>query len=539
MSMDQFLAQIEAAKDDPTRLALITLDAVLASREQAVLRPVLEAAAIPHWFDSNLLACCVETDCKLSNDTFGQLCALPMVEQFTARGGMNIHARMRLALGRHLQCTDPERFHRLSIRAASCFEGELPHLRIETLYHLLVAAPQQGADTLRQLYKQWNAAGRHESLQSLAVALEELLRSASLAPIARVQSILRYCLIRDESLPAQQTEILCREAQAVLTDSDNKPDLGDCLALIGLALHRQGRLAEALEQYRSQMNLCDAEVRRHPDNADWRHDLSVSHNCVGGVLQAQGRLAEALAEYEADKRIIQGLTARHPDNAGWRRDLSVSHNCVGGVLQTQGRLAEALADYEAGKRIMQELTARDPDNAGWRHDLSVSHKRVGGVFEAQGRLAEALAEYEAYKRIMEELTARDPDNADWRRGLSVSHNCVGGVLQAQGRLAEALAEYEAGKRIMQELTARDPDNADWRRDLSVSHNCVGGVLQAQGRLAEALAEYRIAETILVVLTSALPDQAGWVEELVSIRSRIAAAETLRSNGDQLGPLGRP
>jgi tetratricopeptide (TPR) repeat protein len=475
LSINQFLAQIEAAKDDPVRRALSTLDAVLASRGQAVLWPIVEAAAIPHWFDAKLLACCTETDCKLSKDTFGQLCALPMVERFSARGGMNVHARTRLALRHHLQRTDPDRFRHLSIRAASCFEGELPHSRIEALYHLLVAAPQQGVDALRQLYELWNAAGRHESLQSLAIALEELLHSSSLAPIARAQSILRYCIIRGESLPAQQTETLGREAQAVLADSDNKADLCDCINLVGLALERQGRLGEALEQYRLEIDLCDAEVRCHPGSAYWRRELSVSHNCVGGVLEAQGRLAEALAE------------------------------------------------YQAGKRIMQELTARDPDNAGWRRELSVSHNCVGRVLEAQGRLAEALAEYQTYKRIMQELTARDPDNAGWRRDLSVSHNCVGRVLEAQGRLAEALAEYQAGKRIMQELTARDPDNAGWRRDLSVSHNCVGRVLEAQGRLAEALAEYQVAETILVVLTSALPDQAEWAEDLVSIRSQIAAA----------------
>ena len=95
------------------------------------------------------------------------------------------------------------------------------------------------------------------------------------------------------------------------------------------------------------MDICGAEVRRHPDNTYWQRELSVSHNNVGRVLQAQGRLQEALAEYQADKRIMQELTARDPDNAGWRRDLSVSHNNVGGVLQAQGRLQEALAEYEA------------------------------------------------------------------------------------------------------------------------------------------------------------------------------------------------
>ena len=103
-----------------------------------------------------------------------------------------------------------------------------------------------------------------------------------------------------------------------------------------------------------------------------------------------------MRQYQAAKQdIMQELIAHDPDNAGWRRDLSVAHNCVGGVLQAQGRLQEALAEYEAYKRIMQELTARDPDNAGWRRELSVSHNYVGGVLQAQGRLQEALAEYEA------------------------------------------------------------------------------------------------------------------------------------------------
>jgi hypothetical protein len=168
-----------------------------------------------------------------------------MIEKFTARNGMNIHARTRLALRHQLQCADPQRFLQLSIRTANCFEGELPHLQIETLYHLLVAAPQQGVETLRHLYKLWSTAGRHESLQSLAVALEELLHSSSLGPLARAQSILRYCSIRDESLAAQQTEILCREAQAILTDREDKADLVDCVALVGQALHRQGKLGEA------------------------------------------------------------------------------------------------------------------------------------------------------------------------------------------------------------------------------------------------------------------------------------------------------
>jgi tetratricopeptide (TPR) repeat protein len=511
MSIDQFMAQIEAAKDDPTRLALITLDAVLASREQTTLRPVVEAAAIPHWFDAKLLACCMEADGELSDNVEGvieKLCALPMVEPFAARGGWNVHARTRLALRDYLQSTqstDPDRFRRLSSRAVHCFDGDAPHLRIEALYHLLVAEPQQGADSLRQLWLQWDAAGRHEALQSLAIVLEELIKNQALASAARAQCVLRFCMIRGESLPAQQTGALCREVQILMTDGNNAADQCDYVNLVGQALERQGQLGRALDQYRRQMDICDAEVRRDPDSAHWRRELSVAHNFVGRVLQAQGKLPEALAEYQAYQGIMQDLTARDPDNPGWGSDLSVSYNNVGAVLQAQGRLAEALAEYQADMRIMQKLTARDPDNADWRHGLSVSHYCIGRVLETQNKWPEALAEYEAYKRIMQDLTARDPDNAGWQRDLSISHNCVGTVLQTQGKWPEALAEYQADKRIMQELAARDPDNADWLRGLCVSHNRVGRVLAAQGKQEEAEAEYEVFRRILQELTARYPD----------------------------------
>jgi tetratricopeptide (TPR) repeat protein len=90
---------------------------------------------------------------------------------------------------------------------------------------------------------------------------------------------------------------------------------------------------------------------RDPDNAQWRHALSISHNLVGSILQAQDRPAEALAEHEECKRIVQELTARDPDNAGWRRDLSVAHNCIGNALLAQGKVAEALAEYEEARKL--------------------------------------------------------------------------------------------------------------------------------------------------------------------------------------------
>ena len=138
-------------------------------------------------------------------------------------------------------------------------------------------------------------------------------------------------------------------------------------------------------------------------------------------------MQEALAEDEASKRIMQELTARDPDNAGWRRDLSVSHNCVGGVLQAQGRLQQALAEYEADKRIMQELTARDRTMPAGGASLSVSHNCVGRVLQEQGRMQEALAEDQASERLMLALVSATPDQAQWKEDLGYTQRLLASV----------------------------------------------------------------------------------------------------------------
>ena len=67
-----------------------------------------------------------------------------MIEGFPARQGWNVHEATRMALRNHVLETDPERFRRLSARAASCLSGDDPHHRIEAVYHRLVADPPDG-----------------------------------------------------------------------------------------------------------------------------------------------------------------------------------------------------------------------------------------------------------------------------------------------------------------------------------------------------------------------------------------------------------
>jgi tetratricopeptide (TPR) repeat protein len=463
----------------------------------------------------------MEPYAERANGFFSQLCSLPMVEPFPARGGMTVNNSYRMALRDYVRKADPGRFHRLSQRAASCFRGDAPQLRIEALYHRLAAEPEQGADALRALCAQWRLAGQLEALQSLALALEELITTQTLTPVARVQCILRFCEIRGESLVSQRAEDLCREAQAAIADADHAQDRCDCHNLMGNALARQHRLREALLQYQQQLAICRAETQRNRENDAWWRELSLAHNCIGGILQLQKQLQQALSQYDAAKQIRKELVERQPEKGDRLYDLSISHNLIGANLQEQNKLPEALTQYNAGKQILEKLASHGLDNTTWAHALAVLYRHVGTILQDQGRPQEALREYEAGKRIIQELTSRDPNNAAWRHEFSILHYSVGSTLQTQAPDG-ALEEFKASKRILRELTDRDPDNAGWGRDLSVLLNSIGGILQAQGLLDEAFEEYEGSRQIMQNLTARYPDNPEWRRELSVSHSKLCA-----------------
>jgi serine/threonine protein kinase/Flp pilus assembly protein TadD len=201
-----------------------------------------------------------------------------------------------------------------------------------------------------------------------------------------------------------------------------KPDSDFAHYNIGLALHGQGKLEEAIADYR-------AAIRIRPDN-------DFAHNNLGLALRDQGKLEEAIAEYRAAIRI--------------RPDYDVAHNNLGLALRDQGKLEEAVAEYRDALRI--------------RPDYDVAHYNLGLALRGQGKLEEAIAEYRAAIRIR-------PDD-------DVAHRNLGSALYDQGKREEAVAEYRAAIRI--------------RPDYAAAHYGLGNALHDQGKLEEAIAEYRAA-----------------------------------------------
>jgi tetratricopeptide (TPR) repeat protein len=157
--------------------------------------------------------------------------------------------------------------HALSALAAKCFENDGPASRVETIYHRLLAAPEQAADELERLWKEWNGAGRYEPLQALGVALGELIRIDQLPPPARARSLLCFGWIRRGTLPLRKAEELSREALELFHNLDHEPGEVDARDQLGDILRAEGNLAGALGEYEAFQQVARCLTERESEKA--------------------------------------------------------------------------------------------------------------------------------------------------------------------------------------------------------------------------------------------------------------------------------
>jgi eukaryotic-like serine/threonine-protein kinase len=225
---------------------------------------------------------------------------------------------------------------------------------------------------------------------------------------------------------------------------------------LGNALLKQGRLQEAIAEYREALRL--------------KPNASHFHSTLGDVLKDHGKIEDAITEYREAVRIMPN-------------DLR-SHYFLGWILNDQGKLEEAIAEFKAANRInpddpnphnslavvlhkqgkLEEAIAEFRNAIQLKPDVAWPHSGLGDIFKEQGKQEEALAEFRQVIRLL-------PD--DLR-----SHFLLGWILSDQGKLEEAIAEFKTAIRI-------NPDDHN-------PHNGLATTFRKQGKLEAAFAEYREA-----------------------------------------------
>ena len=108
MDDDTIIQILKEVKDDAAELALATIDLQfpdLSKGDRDAMRSALEVAAVPHWFNEEILANLLDCTSVESAPLIVRLRQLSVVETFTARGpgAVNLHETTRLALRARLK----------------------------------------------------------------------------------------------------------------------------------------------------------------------------------------------------------------------------------------------------------------------------------------------------------------------------------------------------------------------------------------------------------------------------------------------------
>jgi hypothetical protein len=281
MDLDETLRILREAKGDPARISLASVDLLLAEHpesEREKLRVALQVAAVPHWFDEEILGVLLDGPLTAEVQSLAsQLRRLPVIEPFPARGtgAANVHETSRRALRSWMKGKAPDWLAALSERAKIYFDGEAPHLRIEALYHGFTVQPEAAEQECATLYDKWNRMGRYEELLGLGVVLDELLAAGLPGGAVRSSVLYQLANIRYNYQPQSVTADQAREALAEAQRSGVLWRIANANDLIANVLRDQGDLTGALEAYRASLAIRQRLAAQDPANAGWQRDLSV------------------------------------------------------------------------------------------------------------------------------------------------------------------------------------------------------------------------------------------------------------------------
>ncbi|MEY2430101.1 MAG: hypothetical protein QOJ40_2986, partial [Verrucomicrobiota bacterium] len=222
---------------------------------------------------------------------------------------------------------------------------------------------------------------------------------------------------------------------------------------LGFYLSHQGRMAEAMENYRSALKI--------------RPNYEDAHNNLGYALAGQKKYVEAIAEYDEALRASPNHVEVH-NNLGnalaetgnteaaithyrialaQKPDHADAHNNLGIALAMQGKFDEAIEQFR--------------DAIRYKPKYASAHSNLGNALAIQHKIEEAIKEYQESLR----LNPEDPQ----------AHNNLGNALSEEGRTEEAITHYMEALR----LKADNPE----------AHFNLGMALGRQGKQKEAVAQY--------------------------------------------------
>jgi tetratricopeptide (TPR) repeat protein len=249
---------------------------------------------------------------------------------------------------------------------------------------------------------------------------------------------------------------------------------------LGNVFARRGQAVAAEKEFLQAQAALQELAAANPGEPHIRQHLATVYDELGNLYTeepSKGKSAQAEEAYRAGLDLRARLVAEFPDDAEYRLELSGSHNNLGLLLDNLRRSKEAEAQSQAAVRIREKLVAEFPSVPAYRILLGAVYGNVGRLQRRARRPADSL---EWFNRGIETLATqheREPQHEEARRFLRNTHAGRALAFAALGRHTEALQDWDRAIALSQEPEAQRRARAS--RTLALVHI---------GRTSEAVAE---------------------------------------------------
>ncbi len=288
--------------------------------------------------------------------------------------------------------------------------------------------------------------------------------------------------------------------------SRDHPQVADYRARLALTHNNLGHLyddtdqrARALHNFEEALKLRRALCAEQPEVPGHRADLARSCLSLGAYHHLRKRLALAHKALEEALTLCTALCQEHPRVADYHMDLARVYGTLGTLLRDMGKPAQALGRLHEARRIQLALCQAQPDVQGHRTDLARTYISLANEYREASRPAEALKYSERARDIFVALSRAHPEVTFYRAGLATALNCLARAQVQAGQPAEALASHQKAANILMELVQAQPEVADYRANLARNGNDLGVLVERMGRRAEAIAHHLKARDLLAAL----------------------------------------
>jgi eukaryotic-like serine/threonine-protein kinase len=185
-----------------------------------------------------------------------------------------------------------------------------------------------------------------------------------------------------------------------------------------------------------------AELRQALALFKYPNDVSLTHKRIGALLVVVGDLDQSLEEYRAAIALDEETVRREPDNARAKMNLSYGYSDWGYALYKLKRPKEAIGKYRLAEAIRLQQASADP------RDYRASHALVSitwRILKAQAEAGDKAGASETLRnavRLGEALVQDFPKNSDAGNELVNVYETAGDACRDLGDCARARFWYE-------------------------------------------------------------------------------------------------